>query len=267
MIIAFLGPEATFSHQAALKLFSNVELLPEKSIQDVFEIVKVGKANFGVVPVENSTEGSVNVTLDLLSEFNLSILKETSISISHYLLSKTSLKELKIVFSHPQALAQCRKYLEKNLPNVELAETASTAKAAEISAGTQNSAAIASKLAAEKFGLKILAENIQDSSNNLTRFIAVGKNGFSKGAKTKTSILFAVSHNPGALFDALKAFKVYDVNLTKIESRPSRKNAWEYNFFVDFEGFVEEEKIKKALKELQEHCEQFRVLGSFEVVE
>jgi len=265
--VAFLGPETTFSHQAVLKIFPNNALLPEKSIQDVFEAVDLGKAGFGVVPVENSTEGSVNVTLDLLAESKLSILKETSIPISHFLLSKASLEKVKIVFSHPQALAQCRKWLESKLPNAELSETTSTAKAAEISSVTENSAAIASKLAAESFGLQVLAENIQDNSKNLTRFIAIGKNGFAKSGKLKTSILFAVQHKPGALFDALKAFKVYDVNLTRIESRPSKKTPWEYLFFVDFEGSALEERIKKALEELKAHCAHFKILGSFEVIE
>lgn len=265
---AFLGPEATFSHAAALKFFPKSELLPEKSIQDVFEAVKNSKAGFGVVPVENSTEGSVNVTLDLLADCDLSVIRECSVPISHCLLSKSkSISEIKLVHSHPQALAQCRKWLEKNLPNAELAECSSTARAAEIALQNNGSAAIASRLAAEKFGIGILAEDVQDFSGNITRFLAISKNPAIPSGKAKTMILFSTMHKPGALFDVLKSLKVYNVNMTRIESRPSKKTAWEYVFFVDVEGRSTEPGLTHAFEEIKQHCKLFRILGSFEVLE
>ncbi|HIH32795.1 MAG TPA: prephenate dehydratase [Candidatus Diapherotrites archaeon] len=265
--VAYLGPEASFSHAAALKLFPNAKIVPEKSFQDIFRIVEEGKAEFGVVPIENSTEGSVNVNLDLLAEGELKIVKETSMKIEHQLVSKAgSLKEVKIVFSHPQGLAQCRQWLQKNLPEVELSESSSTAKAAESVAGIPNSAAISSLLAARKFGLNIIAENIQDNPNNQTRFVVISKKAAKPSGKVKTSILFSTKHKPGALFDALKALKDFGVNMTKIESRPSKKDAWHYVFFVDFEGSQESENVKKALEELGRHCDSLKILGSFEVI-
>ena len=268
--VAFFGPEATFTHQAALKFFPNSRLLPEKSIQDVFRALEDGKAEFGVVPIENSTEGSVNITLDLLSDSKFCIFSETSLKIEHFLLSsEESLEKIKIVYSHPQALAQCRNWLEARLPKAELSEALSTSKAAEIASQSKGSAAISSILAAKKFGLNVLAERIQDNQSNMTKFVVVSKECHAaKAGKTfKTTLLFSVKHKPGALFDVLKALKVYNVNMARIESRPSKQTPWEYVFFVDIEGFSEEPDIRHALKELEGHCHVFRILGSYPVIE
>jgi chorismate mutase/prephenate dehydratase len=263
--IVYLGPEATFTHLAAIKTFGKVaEYLPAKSISDVFEDVRKGRADYGVVPIENSTEGIVNHTLDMFIESDLKICAETKLGIEHYLLSRErNLKKIKRVYSHSQALAQCRNWLESHLPLARLIETASTAEAAQKAKEDNFSAAIASRLASELYGLGIVGEKIENQLENYTRFLIIGKEFPPPSGEDKTSIMFSIKDRVGALHDMLVPFKKHEINLTKIESRPSRKKAWEYIFFVDFFGHIEQPEVKKALQELERRCIFLKVLGSY----
>ncbi len=264
LAVAFLGPKTTFTHVAALRKFgSSAKLIAFDSISDVFNSVEKGEADYGVVPIENSIEGTVSHTLDMFLDSNLNIVAEEVMDVRHCLLSKESLQKIKTVYSHPQAFAQCRQWLSKNLSKADLVEASSTAKAAEQASKTKNSAAIASEMAAPEFSLNIVARSIEDSSSNVTRFLVIGKEQNSATGKDKTSIMFSVQHKAGALFNALKAFADYNINLTKIESRPAKKKLWEVVFFVDFEGFKEDDAVKKALAELERNCLFVKILGSY----
>lgn len=263
--IAFLGPETTFTHQAAIKNFGkSAEYIPTKSISDVFAEVEKERADYGVIAIENSTEGIVSYNLDMFIESDLKICAEILLEISQYLLSRTSnLEKIKRIYSHPQAFAQCRNWLEDHLPNAELIETASTAEAAQKVRKEQMSAAIASDLASELYGLKIIASRIEDRIDNYTRFLVISEDYPSSSGADKTSILFSVKDRVGALHDMLVPFKKNNINLTKIESRPTKKKAWEYIFFVDFAGHLTEKNVQKALKELEEQCLYLKILGSY----
>ncbi len=264
LVVSYLGPKTTFTHMAALKKFgSTVQLAARDSIESVFSSVEKGEADYGVVPVENSIEGTVSHTLDMFMDSSLNIVSEIVTDVRHHLLSRSSLQKIKTVYSHPQALAQCRRWLAKNLPKAEFVEASSTARAAELAALHRNSAAVASGLAAKEFNLGIVARNLEDAAANVTRFLVIGKEQNSMSGKDKTSIMFSVKHRAGALFRALQPFERHGINMTKIESRPSRKKLWEVIFFVDFEGFKEDEKVKKALAELEQHCLFVKVLGSY----
>jgi len=263
--IAYLGPEATFTHLAAIKNFGkSAEYISTKSIADVFAEVEKGRADYGVVPIENSTEGVVNHTLDMFIESDLKICAETLLEILHCLLSQSDdLQKIKRIYSHPQAFAQCRNWLEDHLPNAELVETASTAEAAQRVKKERTAAAIASDLASELYGLKIVASRIEDRSDNFTRFLVISKDFPPSSGVDKTSILFSIKDRVGALHDMLVPFKKHNINLTKIESRPTKKKAWEYIFFVDFVGHLTEENVQKALSELEEQCLYLKILGSY----
>lgn len=265
--IAYLGPETTFTHIAALKKFgASVDYLECKSISDVFTEVERGRANYGVVPIENSTEGAVNHTLDMFIDSELKICSEVYLSIEHNLLSKhKKISAIKKVLSHEQVFAQCRIWLEKNLPNAKLISYPSTAMAASSCDGGKGRAAIASELAAKEYGLNILERSIEDSLHNVTRFLVIGNEEAEPGKGNKTSIVFSLKDRVGVLHDALVPFKKNKINLTKIESRPSRLKAWEYYFFVDLQGHSKHEKIKKALWELEKECTYLKVLGSYPV--
>lgn len=263
-IIAYLGPEATFTHIAALKRFgASVNYVACDSITEVYNEVEADRADYGVVPIENSTEGAVNHTLDMFVDSDLKICAEGLLPIEHNLLSKGKKSSIKKVYSNPQVLGQCRLWLESNLPGVELVSTSSTTKAAQLSSKTKAAAAIASKLAAVKYNLKIAAKSIEDSPHNYTRFLIIGKPETEPTKSDKTSIMFSVKDRVGALHDMLVPFKKNKVNLTKIESRPSKKKAWDYYFFVDFMGHYKDPKIKKALKQLEKQCKFLKVLGSY----
>jgi chorismate mutase/prephenate dehydratase len=262
MKVAFLGPVTSFSHDAALKAFPDADLVELNSIQGVFSAVEEDSTDLGVVPFENSTEGSVTTSLDLLFSKNLFIGGEIFVDVIHCLMAKPGGK-IKRIYSHSQAFAQCYKWLNKNYPKVDLVGSASTAGAAESASKENGSAAIGSKRAAEKFGLNVLAENIQDLHFNKTRFIVLSKHATVPGNDSKTSIFFAVKDKPGALFDCLKGFRNFDVNLTRLESRPSKKSAWDYVFFVEFQGNTAEENVKKALQELREYTNSVKILGSY----
>ncbi|MFH1394683.1 MAG: prephenate dehydratase [Candidatus Omnitrophota bacterium] len=263
--VAYLGPECTFTHQAALKKFgSSVAYLSCDTISDVFRQVEKSNADYGVVPIENSTEGAVNHTLDMFVDSPLVIYSEIYRHIRHNLLCKKENKDLiNKIYSKPQVFGQCRMWLEKNLPTAKLREATSTAKGAEIAAKHADSACIASELAADKYGLKILAKSIEDSTVNITRFLVLGKHMSKVSGEDKTSVVFSVKDKPGVLHDMLSSFKKNGINLTKIESRPSKKRLWKYYFFVDMEGHAETPKIKKALKDLEKKCYFLKILGSY----
>ena len=263
--IAYFGPVATFTHLAAIRHFgSSAGFVPVESIKSVFEAVESGKAEFGVVPIENSTEGVVSYTLDMFMDYDLRITAEVMLEISHNLLSWTgSKKNIKKIYSHPQPTAQCRGWLERNLPNVEIVEATSTAKAAELASKDQSSAAIASELAAKIYSLNFVERNIEDNKHNYTRFLIISKNIAPKTGKDKTSIMFSIKDKPGALYDILQPIKKAKINLTKLESRPSRRKAWEYIFFVDMEGHIEDKKVKKAIENIKDGCLYLKFLGSY----
>ncbi|MCS6958277.1 MAG: prephenate dehydratase [Aquificaceae bacterium] len=263
--VAYLGPKATFTHQAALEYFGfSAHYLPVSTIGDVFREVELGRADYGVVPVENTTEGVVNYTLDMFLESDLNIVGEIVIPIKLNLLSTANrLEDIRTVYSHKHALAQCKEWLRKNIPEAVLVETESTAKACELVMELEDAGAIASEVAAYTYHLNILVENIQDNPNNYTRFIVVGKRLMKPTGKDKTSLIFAVKDEPGALFRALESFYKHGVNLTRIVSRPSKKKLWDYVFFVDLEGHAEEENVKEALELLRERAQMVKVLGSY----
>jgi chorismate mutase / prephenate dehydratase len=263
--VAYLGPEAAFTHIAAREQFGHkTEFRPELSVKDVFESVEKGAADFGVVPVENSTEGVVAHTLDMFLDSNLNISAEIILRIHHCLLaSAKSMDRIEQIYSHYQALAQCRSWLRKILPNVEVRDAASTSEAARFASEATNAAAIASEYAAEFYGLKILARDIEDLKHNYTRFFVVGKRGGERTGNDLTMIMFSLKDQPGVLYRSLAGFAARKINLTKIESRPLKGKAWEYIFFVEMEGHIEDQKVGVAMKELSEKCVFVRVLGSF----
>jgi chorismate mutase/prephenate dehydratase len=263
--VAFLGPLATFTHLAAMQQFGlSAQLVPQKSIPTVFEEVEKGKALYGVVPVENSTEGMVSHTLDMFVESDLKITAEILLEVSHDLLSRTGrIEDVRKVYSHPQALAQCRHWLEENLPNVPLVDVASTALAAQIVSEDLNAAAIAGCSAAEYYGLKVVRSRIEDQVNNFTRFIVVSGKLAAPSGNDKTSILFSVKDEPGILYKMLEPFARRGVNLSKIESRPVKTKAWEYIFFLDMVGHVSEAPVGEAIEELKNFCQFLKVLGSY----
>jgi len=264
--IAFFGPEATFTHQAAIKAFGQqTTMIPSRTIPDVFAEVEKGRADYGVVPIENSTEGVVNHTLDMFVESGLSICAELQLPIGHYLLGrqKDYPKKIKTLFSHYQAMAQCSRWVDKHLKGIRYIECSSTADAAHQAQQTPGSVAIASRLAAELYSLDVLEQRIEDSTQNYTRFYVIGKTEPAKTGRDKTSIMFSVKDKVGALVDMLVPFKRYKLNMTKIESRPTRQKAWEYVFFVDFWGHRSEPQVQKALQELEKSCLFLKTLGSY----
>jgi len=263
--VAYLGPRATFTHMACMQKFgSSAQYVPVQSIKEVFSEVERGRANFGVVPIENTTEGVVNHTLDMFIDSNLLIYGEVLQEVSHHLLSKSGLiEEVKKIYSHPHAIAQCRNWLETNLPHVSVAEVASTARAAELCMDEPSSAAIASELAGQLYGLKVIKARIEDNLNNFTRFLVLSQKPPERTGKDKTSLMLSVKDKVGALYDLLRPFASHGISMTKIESRPSRRKAWEYIFFVDVEGHIEEERVNKAVEEIKGRCLFMKILGSY----
>ena len=263
--VAYLGPPATFTHLAALQKFGeSAKYIPANSIKDVFDEVERGRIRFGVVPVENSTEGVVNHTLDLLVDSPLVIYGEVMFEVAHNVLSKAdSLDQIKTVYSHPQAIAQCRKWLEANLPLAAIVEEPSTARAAERCVEDLTAGAIASELAAEVYGLQILRSRIEDNIHNSTRFLILSQRGSERTGKDKTSIIVSAKDRVGALYDMIRPFSSFGINMTKIESRPTRRKVWEYLFFMDLEGHQDDDRLKKALEEVKGRCLFLKVLGSY----
>lgn len=265
MTVAFLGPLATFSHMAAIQYFgSSVQFIPENNIQAVFEAVEKGKVDYGVVPVENSTEGPVNSTLDMFIRSEVRICGEIMVRISHDLLSQSGKsEEVQRISSHPQALSQCQGWLKRNYPHVQWVEAASTANAAQQATEDPKIAAIASSLASHLYGLKVVANQIEDNPNNFTRFLILGRGEVERTGKDKTSILFSISHTPGALYQILQIYYDQGINLTKIESRPTKGKPWEYLFFIDFEGHITDANVIEALERMKGRVISMRVLGSY----
>lgn len=265
LTIAYFGPAGTFTHQAALYQFGEKNVyIPCKTIEYVFREVEKEKADYGVVPVENSSEGIVTHTLDMFIDSDLKITAEIILDIHHFLLSKEKrIDNIKKIYSHSQALGQCQKWLKENLPDVALIETESTAFAVGLAQKQPYSAAIGSEIAAEIYKMNILASNIEDFRENVTRFLVIGKTYSMPSGDDKTSIMFSVKDRVGALHDMLVPFKKHGINLTRIESRPTKKKAWEYIFFVDFIGHKDDIHVCKALKNLEKDCILLKILGSY----
>ena len=262
--VAYLGPRTTFSHQAAARHFgSAVELVPERTIDEVFEAVERGRAHYGVVPIENSQEGSVNATLDRFMDSNLQIGAQIFLPVELHLLGRGPLAGVRKVYSHPQPFGQCRRWLAEHLPSAECVEVSSTARAAELAAAEEGTAAIAGAMAGEEFGLPVLVPSIQDAKSNVTRFFVIGRKSARASGRDKTSVMFAVKDQPGALAKALAPFEQAGISLTRIESRPSKRQAWEYYFFADLAGHADEPELAAALKELSGVCAFTRILGSY----
>ncbi len=263
--VAYLGPKATFSHLATMQQFGfSAQLEPQKSIPAVFEEVEKGKSQYGVVPVENSTEGVITHTLDMFVDSNLLISAEIILDIHHDLLSRTGrMEDIRKVYSHPQPIAQCRNWLEDNLPNLPLVDVASTAVAAQIVSEDYTAAAIASELAASLYDLKVVRSRIEDQVNNVTRFLVISHKAAEPTGNDKTSILFSVKDEPGILYRMLEPFARHGVNLSKIESRPVKTKAWEYIFFLDMVGHLAEQQVRDAIEELRGFCQFLKILGSY----
>jgi len=262
--IAFLGPEGSFSHSAALLKFGqSVEYEAVTDIRTIFDEVSKGHSDFGIVPVENSAGGTVNESLDAFVDTDVMICAEVYMSIHHNLLANCSIDEIEEVYSKPEIFAQCRNWLSATFKETKTIPSTSSARAAQMAAKKPNTAAIGSSVAAELYGLKKICENIEDITNNITRFLVIGKSDSKPTGDDKTGILFSTSHKAGALVDVLQIFRDSGLNLANIESRPSKKREWEYCFFVDFMGHRTEENVQNALKAAKKHCLQLSVLGSF----
>lgn len=262
--VAYLGPEASFTNLAAIKRFgSQIKYVACNSISEIFSEVERDNADYGAVPVENSIEGVVTHTLDMFVDSDLKICSQIILDVSHNLLANCDRQNIKKVYSNPQVFGQCRIWLQKNLPCVEQVEVSSTTRAAQIATKEKGSACIASALAAEVYKLKIIASSIEDSPHNFTRFLVIGKTYVPATEKDKTSIMLSIKDRVGALHDMLVPFKKHNINLTKIESRPSKKKVWDYYFYMDFDGHCGRPNVKKALEELENKCKFLKILGSY----
>jgi chorismate mutase/prephenate dehydratase len=263
--VAFFGAEATYTHLAAREKFgASANLFPTASIAEVFQSVSQERAGYGVVPIENSTEGVIGHTLDLLVESDLKIAAEIFLEIHHNLLSLSgNAADVKKIVSHPQALAQCRNWLASHFPSVPVEEVASTAHAAIRASQDGSLAAISSAMAKEVYDLRIVAANIEDQSTNITRFVVIGKSGSRPSGDDKTSLVFSVKDRPGVLHRMLQPFARRRINLTKIESRPIKNKPWEYMFFLDLRGHCEEKAVGRAIAALEKNCLFLKILGSY----
>jgi chorismate mutase/prephenate dehydratase len=268
MSVAYLGPNGTFSEDAALKRFGNaITTVACDSIDDVFRNVESDTANYGVVPVENSTEGAVGRTMDLLLQTPLTICGEIQLPVHQFLMAQqTDLSQINKIYSHPQSLAQCHHWLKTNLPHIShsaFINTASNADAARQAAADKQAAAVASKRAAELFGLNICAENIEDDPRNTTRFLVIGKQIVDVSGKDKTSLILSTNNRSGAIYKLLEPLAQHGVSMSRLESRPSRTGLWQYVFFIDIEGHQQDEKVAAALTELREKSAFLKILGSY----
>ncbi len=264
--VAFLGPEGTFTQEAALKHFGHSAVtVPMTAIDEVFREVASGSVAYGVVPVENSTEGVINHTLDNFMDSNIHICGEVVLRIHHHLLISDVTRKNKIsrIYSHAQSLAQCRKWLDAHYPNAERVAVSSNAEAAKFVRGEWNAAAIAGETAAEMYDLSKLSEKIEDQPDNSTRFLIIGNHPIPESGDDKTSILVSMRNKPGALHDLLAPFHKLGIDLTRVETRPSKSGAWNYVFFIDFKGHSSSDKAKQALKEVAEQAADLKVLGSY----
>ncbi len=262
--VAFLGPKDTFSHMAAMRVFGvSADYHPLPSFSDIFTEVERGRIDYGIVPVESSMGGAVSDTLDRFMRSDLKIINEVMLHITQNLLTNSEKEAITRVYSKDNALLQCRNWLRANLPNAELFEVSSTAEAARRASKEPGAAAIASLLAADTYNLRVLAEHIEDAAHNFTRFLVVGRQMVKPTGDDKTAILISIKDKPGALYKLLLPFSKSGINLTRIESRPSQQQAWEYVFFIDLLGHVEDPAIHAVLEELRNECNTLKVLGSF----
>jgi chorismate mutase/prephenate dehydratase len=262
--IGYLGPDGSFSHTAAmLKFGQSVEYEPLTDIESIFDEVSRSHCDLGLAPIENSAGGGVIETLDALIESDVKVCSEVLMAVHHNLLANCPLDEIVKIYSKPEVFAQCRKWLSATCKDAEVVPVASSAKAAKMAVEEKGAAAIGSIVAAELYGLKIVCENIEDIANNVTRFLVISKEDARPTGDDKTAILFSTAHKAGALADVLEVFKKYGINLTNIESRPSKKREWEYYFFMDFLGHRTQDIIQKGLGEAKKHCLQLSILGSF----
>ncbi len=265
MRIAYLGPQGTFTQLASHKQFGHAaETIAFSSIDDIFRSVSAGEVDFGVVPVENSTEGVVSQTLDMFVNSSLQICGEVELRIHHQLMSKAAtLADIDVVYAHQQSFAQCRHWLDGRLAGVRQVNVSSNAEAARLAAKSDSAAAIGSETAAEIYGLRILASNIEDAPDNTTRFLVLGRHPVKASGKDKTSLLLSTTNQAGSLFELLQPFAKHKVSLTRIESRPSRQANWNYLFFVDIAGHIEDEHVAKAITEVKEKAAMTKILGSY----
>jgi len=266
MKIGILGPEGSFSEKAAKQWNSRAELRYYDDILDTMDALLRNEVDYSIVPIENSIEGSITLTLDLLLEHNLKITGEVLVRIEHCLLSRSGLDDIKIIMSIPQALSQCRKYIKNNFKNVEVRSALSTSHAAKLASESNGIAAIASRESAKMYGLEILGENIQDANENVTRFVVIGKNMPHASGNDKTSIIVYLEKNrPGALYEILGEFANKGIDLTKIESRPTKKVIGDYLFYIDMKGHIEDTIIKNALGKVKSKVGMLKILGSYPV--
>jgi chorismate mutase / prephenate dehydratase len=265
--VAYLGPSGTFSEEAVFKQFgSAIETLPCVSIDEVFRATEAGTADFGVVPVENSSEGAVNRTLDLLLATTTAISGEVSIAVQHSLMTRTgSMDGVTVVCAHSQALAQCQVWLNLHHPNIERRAVASNAEAARMASEDPTVAAIASEMAGEQYKLGVVQAHIQDDPHNRTRFVVIGRLHTNPSGHDHTSLVLAVPNKAGAVYSLLAPVTKHGVSMTRFESRPARIGTWEYYFYVDVEGHIQDPKVARALEELKENAAFFKLLGSYPV--
>ena len=266
LTVSYLGPEGTYSHSAALKQFGqSIRVRPESSIFDVFQSVETEVSHFGVVPVENSTEGAVNQTFDSLIESDLRICNEVSLPIHHAFMAKaaTDLESLETIYSHEQSLAQCRRWLRKHYPQTKTQAVSSNGEAARLVAQEAKTAAIAGELAARQFDLEIIHRNIEDQRSNATRFFVLSRQKVAQSGQDKTSILVYAANRAGSLLDVLTPFKRLEISLTRIVSRPAPAGNWSYVFFIDFDGHEDDEIVKEALSEVRSQTYDLKILGSY----
>jgi chorismate mutase/prephenate dehydratase len=265
VVVAFLGPVGTFSEQAVYQQFGHaIQALPCVSIDEVFRATEAGTADFGVVPIENSSEGAINRTLDLLLQTSLAISGELAIPVQHSLMSKTgNMDGITRICAHSQALAQCQAWLNQHYPHIERLAVASNAEAARMASGDSSVAAIASEIAGQQYNLGVVSAHIQDDPHNRTRFAVIGRLRTTPSGKDQTSLVLAVPNKAGAVYNLLAPLSRHGVSMTRFESRPARTGNWEYYFYVDVEGHVMDEKVAAAMAELNDNAAFFKVLGSY----
>lgn len=262
--VGYLGPEATFSHMASMSEFGNsVAHKPFNSIVDIFLAVDRDWIDYGVVPIENSTGGIIHTTLDMFLDYNLQICSEIYLTIHHNLISRNALDRVKTIYSKAEPFQQCQIWLNENLPGVQCIEVGSTVKGVELAKDRDYAAAIGSEIAARKYNVPVIAAHIEDMKDNTTRFLVIGKQESRPTGNDKTSVMLSVRDKPGALFDLLKPFAERNINLTKIESRPTRRKAWDYVFFIDIVGHKDDAPIHESLELLRSHTKMIRIMGSY----
>lgn len=270
MKIFFLGPEGTNSDLAARNIFKdNAKFVPLPSIEDIFEKVAMSHSYYGVIPFENSYQGVINSSLNCLIDYDLKILREFNFSVSHHLCSANAefdIHKIKKIISHPQVFGQCNNWIRNNLPDVEKVVATSTAEAASKAVHDNEFFCIANSYAIELFNLHTHLENIQDSNDNKTRFLVIGKSIEEKADQNKTSVMINIADKPGSLMSILQPFTELNINMTRIETRPSRNNDYLHTFFIDFEGYYEDEIIIKLLEKLEKMSEELRIIGSYSVL-